>query len=55
VKDPNEWNNLAHDPQYADVQKELQRQLQRWMDHCGDQGQQTELDAKQHQGSARSG
>lgn len=53
VTDPNEWNNLAHDPQYADVQKELQRQLQRWMDHCGDQGQQTELDAKQHQGSPR--
>jgi N-sulfoglucosamine sulfohydrolase len=47
-KDPTEWNNLADNPEYASVKAELKAELQAWMKRCGDQGQQTELEAPRH-------
>ena len=35
-KDPNELNNIYGDPNYADVQKELEHELQRLREHYGD-------------------
>ncbi len=52
-KDPYEWENLAHDPKFADVRKELRTELLKWMAACGDEGQQTELEAHEHQGRGR--
>ncbi len=52
VEDPYEWKNLADDPKYADTKADLRKRLLEWMEACGDKGQQTELEAKQHQGSA---
>ena len=43
--DPFEMNNLADQPGYDAVKKELRLQLDRWMKHCGDEGQATELRA----------
>ena len=48
TKDPTEWNNLADKPEYASVQAELKTKLEAWMKHCGDKGQQTEIDAYKH-------
>jgi uncharacterized sulfatase len=48
-RDPYEWNNLADDPQYADVKARLRRELLSWMQAMGDEGQQTELNAIEHQ------
>ncbi len=53
TEDPYEWNNLADDPAYATAKEELRRQLLRWMEAVGDKGQQTELEAFEHQGRAR--
>lgn len=49
TKDPLEWTNLAGNPEFTEVQKELSVELDRWMESQGDKGQQTELDALQHQ------
>ncbi|MEM9659926.1 MAG: sulfatase, partial [Planctomycetota bacterium] len=49
VDDPNELANLAADPQYSDVRRELKAELVRWMEHCGDKGQATELKAFERQ------
>ena len=49
TNDPYEWNNLAGKPKYATVQKELKQRLANWMAAQGDKGQQTELEAKEHQ------
>ncbi|MCX7012792.1 MAG: sulfatase [Candidatus Sumerlaeota bacterium] len=46
--DPYEWNNLADDPEYADIKADLRKRLLEWMDKMGDKGQQTELEALQH-------
>lgn len=48
-----EWKNLASDPAYAKVKSELSMKLDAWMKQQGDQGQQTELEAREHQGRAR--
>lgn len=40
--------NLAEDEKYADIVKELRQELLKWMDECGDEGQQTELMALEH-------
>lgn len=53
AKDPYEWNNLADDPKYAQVKDQLRTQLLEWMDAMGDKGQQTELEAREHQGAGR--
>ena len=50
--DPLEWNNLAGKPEYAEVQAELHRELLAWMEAMGDKGQQTELEALEHQTKA---
>ena len=52
-EDPYEWHNLANDPRYAVQKAELQQELSRWMEECGDHGQQTELEALEHQGRSR--
>ncbi len=48
IKDPYEWNNLADDPEYAEVKIRLRNRLLEWMRAVGDKGQQTELEAPQH-------
>ncbi len=53
TEDPYEWHNLANDPQCAEHKAELKQELSRWMESCGDRGQQTELEALEHQGRAR--
>ena len=52
-KDPLEWKNLADDPRYAETKSELRAQLDDWMKQQGDKGQQTEIEAPQHQGKNR--
>ena len=49
TKDQYEWNNLADDPKYARVKTGLRKRLQEWMEAMGDKGQQTELEALEHQ------
>ena len=51
--DPLEWNNLAEDPALAGVKARLRRELDAWMVSQGDQGQQTELEALEHQARNR--
>jgi uncharacterized sulfatase len=51
--DPLEWKNLADDPKLADIKSDLQARLMAWMKSQGDEGQQTELEALQHQGRNR--
>ncbi len=53
VKDPYEWTNLADDPAYAKIKAEHRKRLLEWMEACGDKGQQTELEAREHQGGGR--
>ena len=48
--DQYEWNNLADDPKYAKVKKQLREKLYKWMAQQGDKGQATELEAFEHQG-----
>jgi len=50
VADPYEWNNLAEDPRYASVKAGMRAELLTWMEAMGDKGQQTELEAREHQG-----
>lgn len=53
VADPLELNNIASDSQYDAVKRELRQQLDRWMEHCGDDGQATELRALERTGKNR--
>lgn len=53
VKDPLEQVNLVDDKEHADIQRELRRQLEAWMNACGDLGQTTELHAMERQGRGR--
>ncbi len=48
VGDPLEMNNIAGNPEHAQVMAELRAELDRWMAHCGDEGQKTELEALDH-------
>ena len=52
-QDRYEWNNLAGDPKLAAVKAELKAKLASWMKNQGDAGQQTELEAFQHQNRNR--
>jgi len=54
TKDQYEWNNLADNPEYAAVKAELRSRLLKWMQDMGDKGQQTELEAFEHQTRSRS-
>jgi uncharacterized sulfatase len=51
--DPLEWKNVADDPQYASIKSELKQKLSSWMAEQGDLGQQTELEAFEHQARNR--
>ena len=51
--DPLEWTNLAGDPALAEVKASLRQKLVAWMADQGDLGQQTELEAFQHQSRNR--
>ena len=44
------WNNLVDEPMYGKVKKELKAKLYKWMAQQGDKGQETELEAFEHQG-----
>ncbi|MBG89182.1 MAG: sulfatase atsG [Verrucomicrobiales bacterium] len=48
-----EWKNLADNPKYAKVKAELSAKLDEWMKSQGDKGQQTEIEAYEHQGRNR--
>lgn len=52
-EDTFEWHNLANDPKFAEVKAELRGQLDSWMLAQGDNGQETELAALDHQGRGR--
>lgn len=41
-------NNLASDPKYTKIKKQLRKELLKWMEECGDKGQKTELEAFEH-------
>lgn len=47
-EDYHEWNNLASNPEYADIKKKLRSELLAWMEYTGDKGQQSELEADLH-------
>jgi len=49
VKDPLEMNNIADDPAFSRIKKELRNNLLKWMKQQGDKGQQTEMEALEHQ------
>ncbi|MCK5564916.1 MAG: sulfatase [Planctomycetes bacterium] len=49
VKDQYEWNNLADDPKYDKIKKQLREKLYDWMAQQGDKGQATEMEAFEHQ------
>jgi uncharacterized sulfatase len=53
TEDQYEWNNLANVPKYAKVKAELRRRLLQWMKAMGDKGQQTEMEAFEHQAKNR--
>jgi len=46
--DPLEWKNLAADPKYAAMKSELRGHLDDWMKQQGDEGQKTEIEAREH-------
>ena len=52
-KDPWELENLAGDPALADVQADLARRLDDWMAQQGDEGNATEMKARERQGRPR--
>lgn len=43
--DPFEMNNLADEESYAEIRKELKKQLEQWMAQQGDKGAETEFNA----------
>ena len=49
VNDPLEMNNIANDSRLASVKKDLKERLVKWMEQQGDKGQQTEMEALEHQ------
>ncbi len=47
-KDPYCMHNLADDPAYKEIIKELHGKLMAWMEACNDKGQETEMEALMH-------
>jgi len=41
-------NNLADDYAFSTIKKDLRKKLLKWMDECGDKGQETEMQAFDH-------
>lgn len=52
-KDPYELNNIAADPELAEVKSSLQKQLEAWMKQQGDKGMATEKLAHTRQGKGK--
>ena len=50
-EDYHEWNNLADNPDYADIKRRLRKALVAWMEKVGDKGQQSEIEADLRHGS----
>lgn len=50
-EDYHEWNNLADNPEYADIKRRLRKALVAWMRKVGDEGQQSEIEADLRHGS----
>jgi len=50
-EDYHEWNNLADNPEYADIKRRLRNALVAWMRKVGDEGQQSEIEADLRHGS----
>ena len=48
-EDPYELHNLANDPNYTEIKKELREKLNQWMEQQGDRGIDTELKAVKRQ------
>lgn len=46
ARDPNEFDNLADDPQYADALEDLKHRLEAWIEQTGDQGGEPDPDAQ---------
>lgn len=44
-----EMNNIANDSQLSSVKKDLKERLLKWMEQQVDKGQQTEMEALEHQ------
>ena len=44
-----EMNNIANDSRLGGVKKDLKIRLLKWMEQQGDKGQQTEMEALEHQ------
>ncbi len=53
TSDTYEWHNLSHSPDHAKIKAELRGELLRWMGRTDDMGQETEMDALNHQGRAQ--
>ena len=49
LNDPWNLNNLANQPEFQDQKKQLSAILDVWMNNQGDQGQTTELSARERQ------
>ncbi len=52
-KDPYELTNLANDPAHAKTRTRLRKELDRWMNQQGDEGNATEMKAIERQGPNR--
>lgn len=48
-KDPFSLKNLANNHKYDDIKQKLRNELLNWMEQQGDKGQQTEMEAYEHQ------
>ncbi|MGN0188878.1 MAG: sulfatase atsG, partial [Candidatus Cryptobacteroides sp.] len=51
--DPYCLENLAGNPKHSKKMKELSDALTGWMEYCGDNGQETEIKATEHQVKAQ--
>lgn len=49
IKDPDQKTNLAGKKRYRKIQKRLSEKLDTWMVNQGDKGQETEMEATEHQ------
>jgi len=44
-----EMNNIAYDSRFASAKQDLKERLLKWTEQQGDKGQQTEMEALEHQ------
>lgn len=52
-EDWHQWKNLADDPEYSDVLRDMNAKLDEWMESQGDLGEATEMAALDHQVAGR--